>query len=62
MSGKATFLYRVYSLHVNEVTGNTQEVFEVSRTDPKVAYDDAYLIRSVLCRKAWVLDPSKGKV
>lgn len=47
---------RVYSLHVNELTGDAQEVLETQRTDLDVAYDDAQLIRSVLHRKAWVVE------
>lgn len=46
----------VYSLHVDELTGDTREVLETRRTDLNVAYDDAQLIRSILHRKAWVVE------
>jgi hypothetical protein len=47
-------LYRVHSTHVNELTGDTWEELETQRTEPKVAQEDAYLIRTILHRRTRV--------
>jgi hypothetical protein len=48
--------YRVISLHVNEEADTSQEVLETQRTAKGVAYEDASLIRTILGRKAWVVE------
>ncbi len=44
-------LYRAHSTHVDELTGDSWEELESSRTDPKAAQEDAYLIRTILHRR-----------
>lgn len=55
MSQQANVSYRVHSLHVRD-DGQTEEVVETRRTDPKVAFDDTIIIRGILHRKAWVVE------
>jgi hypothetical protein len=45
--------YHVRSLHVPE-EGEPFEVTELVRTDPKVAQNDASIVRDILHRKSWV--------
>jgi hypothetical protein len=50
----------VWSTLVNELTGESRDVVEVSRSDRKVAEDDASLIRWVGHRKSWVQDSEES--
>lgn len=46
--------YVVWSAQL--INDQTVEVIEVTRSDPRVANEDASLIREVLHRKSWVQD------
>lgn len=46
--------FRVVSVHYDEATQESREMVEVTRSDKRVAEDDAALIRSILHRKSWV--------
>jgi hypothetical protein len=52
--------FQVISLHVTETPEgeviSKREVLEVQRTSKNVALDDADLIRTILHRKAWVVE------
>lgn len=55
MSQQTNVSYHVHSLHIRD-DGQTKEVVETRRTDPKVAFDDTIIIRGILHRKAWVVE------
>jgi hypothetical protein len=65
--------YQVWSTHV-EFKGDvtrapekkdrvlpTTDVLEVSRTDFKVAQEDAAIFREIFHRKSWVIDTQEGR-
>jgi hypothetical protein len=63
--------YQVWSTHVDYTAAKTHaperkdapavDVLEVSRTDPKVAAEDAAIFREIFHRKSWVRDTEEGK-
>lgn len=55
MSQQTNLSYHVHSFYVRE-DGQSEEVVETRRTDPRVAFDDTILIRGILHRKAWVVE------
>jgi hypothetical protein len=51
--------YQVWSTHVSydkELNIPPKDVLEVSRTDEKVAREDAAIFREIFHRKSWVTD------
>jgi hypothetical protein len=56
--------YVVWSAHPEEQPDGSylaREVVEVTRSDRKVAEEDAGIVRDILHRKAWVQDTEEGK-
>jgi hypothetical protein len=55
--------YQVWSTHVSydkEVNISPHDELEVSRTDFKVAQEDAAIFREIFHRKSWVVDTQEG--
>lgn len=48
--------FLVISVHVDEESDTSREVLETSRTNKPTAYEDAGLIRTILGRKAFVVE------
>jgi hypothetical protein len=56
--------YQVWSTHVSydkELNIPPHDELEVSRTDFKVAQEDAAIFREIFHRKSWVIDTQEGR-